>query len=233
MTHTDPRAAVDALAAAREPYLIGVRHHSPALAAVVPALLDASGADVVCVELPAEFQPWLEHLADPETVAPVALAGTGEDGRLAFYPFADFSPELAAIRWARAAGAAVVCCDLPLSDRGWTHPTAAPTGSPAADSAAAPALGRGADPVPDSVAATAAGPAPAGAPDPDPAAASDRTPALTGALAPTPAPALGQGADPVPDRVAAPAAGRAGGPGPAARAGGAPPPAPGPGQRFP
>ncbi|MFD3470716.1 DUF5682 family protein [Streptomyces sp. NPDC058682] len=166
MTHTDPRAAVDALAAAREPYLIGVRHHSPALAAVVPALLDASGADVVCVELPAEFQPWLEHLADPETVAPVALAGTGEDGRLAFYPFADFSPELAAIRWARAAGAAVICCDLPLSDRGWTKPPAAPT--------------------PDSVVATAAGPAPAGAPAQDPAAAPDRTSALTGAPDRTP-----------------------------------------------
>ncbi|WP_374777945.1 DUF5682 family protein [Streptomyces sp. NBC_01310] len=120
MTHTDPRAAVDALAAAREPYLIGVRHHSPALAAVVPALLDASGADVVCVELPADFQPWLEHLADPETVAPVALAGTGQGGRLAFYPFADFSPELAAIRWAASHGATVLCCDLPLSDRGWT-----------------------------------------------------------------------------------------------------------------
>ncbi|WP_405792174.1 DUF5682 family protein [Streptomyces sp. NBC_00029] len=160
MTHTDPRAAVDALAAAREPYLIGVRHHSPALAAVVPDLLDASGADVVCVELPEEFQPWLEHLADPETVAPVALAGTGEDGRLAFYPFADFSPELAAIRWARRSGAAVICCDLPLSDRGWTRPTAAPSPSPtsapgegpgqdpAADpgSDRAPGTGRGADP---------------------------------------------------------------------------------------
>ncbi|MFB7268540.1 DUF5682 family protein, partial [Streptomyces nojiriensis] len=140
MTHTDPRAAVDALAAAREPYLIGVRHHSPALAAVVPALLDASGADAVCVELPAEFQPWLEHLADPETVAPVALAGTGEDGRLAFYPFADFSPELAAIRWARAAGAPVICCDLPLSDRGWTEPAAPPPGPlPAAAPGSAPA----------------------------------------------------------------------------------------------
>ncbi|MFF4389543.1 DUF5682 family protein [Streptomyces sp. NPDC001552] len=185
MTHTDPRAAVDALAAAREPYLIGVRHHSPALAAVMPALLDASGADVVCVELPAEFQPWLEHLADPETVAPVALAGTGEDGRLAFYPFADFSPELAAIRWARAAGAAVICCDLPLSDRGWTEPTAAPTGAQ--------------DPTPDSVVAPSAGPAPAGAPDPEPAAAPARTPA----------PALGQGVDPVADPVAATAAGRA------------------------
>ncbi|WKD30701.1 vWA domain-containing protein [Streptomyces xanthophaeus] len=157
MTHTDPRATVEVLAAAREPYLIGVRHHSPALAAVVPALLDASGADVVCVELPAEFQPWLEHLADPETVAPVALAGTGEDGRLAFYPFADFSPELAAIRWARAAGAAVICCDLPLADRGWTEPAAKPPG-PAA--------------------------APAGAPDAT--ASQDRTPALTGTPAPVP-----------------------------------------------
>ncbi|MFJ3727342.1 DUF5682 family protein [Streptomyces sp. NPDC090045] len=117
---SDPRAVVDALAASRTPYLLGVRHHSPALAAVVPELLDASGADVVCVELPADFQPWLKHLADPETVAPVALAGTGGDGRLAFYPFADFSPELAAIRWARRTGATVLCCDLPLTSPGWT-----------------------------------------------------------------------------------------------------------------
>ncbi|WP_328929351.1 DUF5682 family protein [Streptomyces sp. NBC_00190] len=159
MTKTDPRAAVDALAASGEPYLLGVRHHSPALAAMVPALLDASGADVVCVELPTDFQPWLEHLADPETVAPVALAGTGGDGRLAFYPFADFSPELAAIRWARGSGAAVVCCDLPLSDRGWTAPDAAP----GRDAALLPAPG----------ATRPAGPA-AGSP-PDPAAGAGRT----------------------------------------------------------
>ncbi|MYV78363.1 VWA domain-containing protein [Streptomyces sp. SID1046] len=160
MTHTDPRAAVDALAAVREPYLIGVRHHSPALAAVVPALLDASGADVVCVELPAEFQPWLEHLADPETVAPVALAGTGEDGRLAFYPFADFSPELAAIRWARRAGASVICCDLPLADRGWTEPTGATDrepGTPDPEAATAPSPDSLAEPGPSPAAAPAGG----------------------------------------------------------------------------
>ncbi|MBB4915382.1 vWA domain-containing protein [Streptosporangium saharense] len=110
-----PRRAVDTLAACARPYLLGVRHHSPALAAVVPALLDEAGAEVVCVELPADFQPWLVHLADPATVAPVALAGTGEGGRIGFYPFADFSPELAAIRWARERGAEVLCCDLPLS----------------------------------------------------------------------------------------------------------------------
>ncbi|MFD6941120.1 DUF5682 family protein [Streptomyces goshikiensis] len=145
----DPRAAVDALAACREPYLLGVRHHSPALAAVVPELLDAAGAEVVCVELPADFQPWLEHLADPETVAPVALAGAGAEGRLAFYPFADFSPELAAIRWARARGAEVVCCDLPLGDPGWTLPggagAPAPGRRPFADALSASGSGRDGD----------------------------------------------------------------------------------------
>ncbi|MGW0391309.1 vWA domain-containing protein [Streptomyces sp. NPDC003042] len=125
MTLTDPRAAVEGLAASRAPYLLGIRHHSPALAAVVPALLEAAGAEVVCVELPTDFQPWLTHLGDPETLAPVALAGLGREGRMAFYPFADFSPELAAIRWARERGVEVVCCDLPLSDPGWSLPSPA------------------------------------------------------------------------------------------------------------
>ncbi|MFJ9721620.1 DUF5682 family protein [Streptomyces sp. NPDC101209] len=115
----EPRAALAALADCTAPYLLGVRHHSPALAAVVPALLDAAGAEVVCVELPADFQSWLPHLGAPGTVAPVALAGAGEGGRLGFYPFADFSPELAAIRWARERGAEIVCCDLPMSDPRW------------------------------------------------------------------------------------------------------------------
>ncbi|WP_237291281.1 vWA domain-containing protein [Streptomyces sp. Sge12] len=187
--HTDPRAVVDALAAAREPYLIGVRHHSPALAAVVPALLDASGADAVCVELPAEFQPWLEHLADPETHAPVALAGTGEDGRLAFYPFADFSPELAAIRWAHRSGAAVICCDLPLADRGWTDP--APAGATAPTERQVPppgpagAASRGPDPARDVASATA--PDPVVVPPPGMALNSASGPALDAGPATDPA----------------------------------------------
>ncbi|MFG2874802.1 DUF5682 family protein [Streptomyces sp. NPDC048337] len=145
---SDPRTVVDALAASRAPYLLGVRHHSPALAAVVPALLDASGAEVVCVELPADFQPWIEHLADPETEAPVALAGTGSDGSLAFYPFADFSPELAAIRWAHRSGATVVCCDLPLTAPGRTARPGAPAPGPAAGQAPLPGArpAQGADP---------------------------------------------------------------------------------------
>ncbi|MFD9118447.1 vWA domain-containing protein [Streptomyces bottropensis] len=169
MTSTqDPREAVTALADSAAPYLLGVRHHSPALAAAVPALLDASGAEVVCVELPADFQHWLPHLAAPGTLAPVALAGASEGGRLGFYPFADFSPELAALRWARERGVKVVCCDLPMSDPAWsadgfgvragesapdpqgpapgTDGSAADTGGPASDTGGARSAAAGPSP---------------------------------------------------------------------------------------
>ncbi|NUS74923.1 MAG: hypothetical protein HOV70_01815, partial [Streptomyces sp.] len=129
----EPRAALTALADSVAPYLLGVRHHSPALAAAVPALLDASGAEVVCIELPADFQPWLTHLGAPGTVAPVALAGAGDSGRLGFYPFADFSPELAAVRWARERGVEVVCCDLPMADPRWGDTPPADARVPAAE----------------------------------------------------------------------------------------------------
>ncbi|MFD7985659.1 DUF5682 family protein [Kitasatospora indigofera] len=117
------------------PYLIGVRHHAPSVAAVVPALLDAARPDVLLVELPSEFQPWLAWLADEGTRAPVALAaapaGGAEDGAgPAFYPFADFSPELAALRWAARNGVEAVACDLPLGHREEYRRQAGPAGGP-------------------------------------------------------------------------------------------------------
>ncbi|PVE05950.1 hypothetical protein Y717_33760 [Streptomyces scopuliridis RB72] len=115
-----PSEALAGLAGCREPYLIGVRHHSPALAAAVPAMLAEAAPEVLFVELPEEFAPWLPYLADPATVPPVALAGGrggAAGGGLVFLPFAEFSPELAAIRWAREAGVEVVPFDLPLSAR--------------------------------------------------------------------------------------------------------------------
>ncbi|MFJ2776750.1 DUF5682 family protein [Kitasatospora sp. NPDC087315] len=156
----DPREVVEAEAARLAasgtggpgPYLIGVRHHAPSLSAVVPALLDAVRPEAVLVELPAEFQPWLGWLADESTQAPVALAaapGGPEDGAgpgegtsdrtpgLAFYPFADFSPELAALRWARRNGVEAIACDLPLAHRSEGRSVGRPAGpspdGPAAD----------------------------------------------------------------------------------------------------
>ncbi|OKI55827.1 hypothetical protein AMK17_20535 [Streptomyces sp. CB00072] len=148
-------AAVAALAATGpgSPFLIGVRHHAPSLAAALPALLDAAAPDVLLVELPAEFQPWLGWLAHEETEAPVALAavpadgpGSGSAGERgpAFYPFADFSPELVALRWAARNGVPAVACDLPLADRAWAgRGTDIPAHVPGADSVPGPGEGRG------------------------------------------------------------------------------------------
>ncbi len=74
--------------------------------------------DVVALELPADLGQWIEWLGHPEAEAPLAIAavdGAGND--LAFHPFADFSPELAAIRWACVRGVPVVPIDLPCAHR--------------------------------------------------------------------------------------------------------------------
>jgi Mg-chelatase subunit ChlD len=110
-----PGDALTHLAMCQTPFLIGVRHHSPACAAAIPALLDAFAPERLFVELPADFASWLEWLGHPDAVAPLALAAAG-DG-VCFYPFADFSPELVAIRWARENGVPVEAFDLPVGAR--------------------------------------------------------------------------------------------------------------------
>lgn len=111
----------------QEPLLIGVRHHSAGMARAAPLLLDAYQPQAVLVELPPEFSSWLEYLASSELQAPVALAATSQAG-LSFYPFADFSPELAAIRWAAANDVPVAPCDLPVQWR--EEPTVADSREP-------------------------------------------------------------------------------------------------------
>ncbi|GAA2658811.1 hypothetical protein GCM10010428_01890 [Actinosynnema pretiosum subsp. pretiosum] len=136
----------DRLADHREPVLIGVRHHSPALAAAMPALLEAADPEVLLVELPQELGEWLPHLADPDLLAPVALSGAARDGgSLAFYPFADFSPELAAIRWARRNGVEVRPCDLPIALRGDGDRAGHDHGTPLADALRKVITGRDGD----------------------------------------------------------------------------------------
>jgi len=110
-----PVAALEELAGSDAPWIIGVRHHSPAMASCVPALLDAAAPDVILLELPEELQRWLGWLGSAELEAPVALAAARADGRgLLFYPYADFSPELATVRWAARHSVAIEAFDLPL-----------------------------------------------------------------------------------------------------------------------
>ncbi|MCK6488306.1 MAG: DUF5682 family protein [Planctomycetes bacterium] len=113
-----PDGVAGRLAACRRPALIGVRHHSAALARALPLLLDRLDPRILLIELPGDLDPWLPWLADPATRAPVALSAVAPDGSgLCFLPFADFSPELAALRWARLHRVPVHGIDLPTDRR--------------------------------------------------------------------------------------------------------------------
>ena len=114
----DPARAITELAAATSPWLYGVRHHSPACSIALPSLLDALKPTAIALELPADLGGWIEWLGHPEAVAPLAVAAVSQRGDdLGFYPFADFSPELVAVRWARERGVPVVAIDLPSAQR--------------------------------------------------------------------------------------------------------------------
>ncbi|GHE10742.1 DUF5682 family protein [Streptomyces alanosinicus] len=99
------------------PLLLGVRHHGPGSARAVRGALDAARPAVVLVEGPPEADALIPLAADPGLRPPVALLAhaVDEPGRSAFWPFADFSPEWVAIRWALEHGVPAHFIDLPAA----------------------------------------------------------------------------------------------------------------------
>jgi Family of unknown function (DUF5682) len=97
--------------------LYGVRHHGPGSARSVRAALAEQRPDIVLIEGPPEADGLVPLAADPGMRPPVALLGyvPGEARRAAFWPFATFSPEWQAIRYALAADVPVRFCDLPAA----------------------------------------------------------------------------------------------------------------------
>ncbi|MBL1081412.1 hypothetical protein JK359_05375 [Streptomyces actinomycinicus] len=84
------------------PLLLGVRHHGPGSARAVRAALAAARPRAVLIEGPPEADALIPLVADPGLRPPVALLAhaVDEPGRSAFWPFAEFSPEWVAVRWA-------------------------------------------------------------------------------------------------------------------------------------
>src|SRR5580693_9049416 len=97
--------------------LYGIRHHGPGSARSVRAALAEQRPDVVLIEGPPEANGLVALAADEQMRPPVALLGyvPGEPKQAAFWPFAVFSPEWQAIRYALGAGVPVRFCDLPAA----------------------------------------------------------------------------------------------------------------------
>ena len=98
--------------------VLGVRHHGPGSARSVVRALERLEPDLVLIEGPPDAQSVLEFAADPDMRPPVALVVYPPErpGRGVFYPFATFSPEWNALRWALARDVPVRLCDLPQAN---------------------------------------------------------------------------------------------------------------------
>lgn len=97
--------------------VFGIRHHGPGSARSLGRALGGWRPDLLLVEGPPEADALVPLVADPGLVPPVALLVYVADDprRSAFWPFASFSPEWVALRWAVNHGVPARFCDLPAA----------------------------------------------------------------------------------------------------------------------
>ena len=134
--------------------IYGIRHHGPGSARAVVQELDRQQPDIILIEGPPEADDLIRWAADPGLEPPVALLGYATDNpsRAAFWPFAVFSPEWQAMRWAVERGVPVRFFDLPYAYRLTDSrtpdapPSAGPPESPPAGLPASPSAAPAAPP---------------------------------------------------------------------------------------
>jgi hypothetical protein len=99
--------------------VFGIRHHGPGCARSLVSALEAFEPDCVLLEGPPDGQELLAFVGSEELRPPVALLvyEVDEPNHAVFYPFAVFSPEWQALRYATRRGVPARFIDLPYAQR--------------------------------------------------------------------------------------------------------------------
>ena len=97
--------------------ILGIRHHGVGSARYVADALAQLQPDLVLVEGAPELDAVLSFISRADLEPPVAVLGYNPNSpkQAVFYPFAEFSPEWQALRWAAQSGVPARMIDLPLS----------------------------------------------------------------------------------------------------------------------
>ncbi|CAM2905029.1 DUF5682 family protein [Rariglobus hedericola] len=97
--------------------VFGIRHHGPGCARSLVKSLDALRPDLVLIEGPPDADELMGAVADASLKPPVAILVYDAESprRAAFYPFAEFSPEWQAMKWAAANAVTMRFLDLPCA----------------------------------------------------------------------------------------------------------------------
>jgi len=96
--------------------VFGIRHHGPGSARRLLQALESWQPDCLLVEFPADAQKELEQMGQLALEPPVALVVYDQNNiqQAYYYPFARFSPEWQALRWAAREGISAQAIDLPV-----------------------------------------------------------------------------------------------------------------------
>nr|WP_159847241.1 DUF5682 family protein [Nocardia sp. CY41] len=97
--------------------VFGIRHHGPGSARSLRLALADFRPDMILIEGPADADPLVGYVAAEGMTPPVALLGYVPDtpAKAAFWPYAVFSPEWQALRYAVDNDVPVRFCDLPAT----------------------------------------------------------------------------------------------------------------------
>lgn len=119
-------------------HVIGIRHHGPGSARSLVSELERLKPDAVLVEGPPDADELLALAAHEGMRPPVALLiySPEEPKRAVYYPFAEFSPEWQAVRYAQGARVPVRFMDLPQNIQFALRPSDAEQGEPEAEAPA-------------------------------------------------------------------------------------------------
>lgn len=98
-------------------HIFGIRHHGPGSTRSLLQALETLAPDIVLVEAPADAESQVSWIAHEQMTPPVALLIYNPKmlSQAAFYPFAEFSPEWQAMRYALREKIPVRMMDLPMS----------------------------------------------------------------------------------------------------------------------
>lgn len=99
--------------------ILGIRHHGAGSARKVKTTLEKFQPDVVLIEGPPDAENMLSWISNAAMTPPVAMLiyVPDEPHRASFYPFAEFSPEWQAIKYAQNQGITIRFMDLPLTHK--------------------------------------------------------------------------------------------------------------------
>src|SRR5262245_10083383 len=105
--------------AAERLHIFGIRHHGPGSARSLLAALERLDPATVLIEGPPDANDIIAFATSPAMAPPLAILVHGQDdpANASFYPFAIYSPEWQAMRWATAKGRSVRFIDLPAANR--------------------------------------------------------------------------------------------------------------------